>query len=230
MNKKINFSIEGISLAKAIKAASADGFVTSNNEETKLLTENWDKLTFVQLRKVYPFLNWTDIFEDENKEYTKESMNRFLEVCIPYVEKYRREGGLLSSIEHKSLYYLLACMSRHKSIPKYFWSRLLGMHEHSVIRTFFRYQCLRSTDIANIMEIMMFDFNTHDMEIIVKHQNLSESFMETYSDKLDWNFISRFQNFSDDFILRNCDKLFLDIIEERYYENASSDKSDEASH
>jgi hypothetical protein len=58
-----------------------------------------------------------------------------------------------------------------------------------------------------------------DWYYISKYQNLSEDFIEKYKDKLDWNCISRYQNLSEPFIEKYKDKLDWECISA--YQNLS---------
>ena len=44
---------------------------------------------------------------------------------------------------------------------------------------------------------------TDNASVISKYQVLSEKFMSTHSDKLDWDALSRYQEMSEDFILEH---------------------------
>ena len=54
---------------------------------------------------------------------------------------------------------------------------------------------------------------------ISKDQKLPESFIEKFEDKLDWNWICKYQKLSPKFIIRNIDKITKTIFENKYYKN-----------
>ena len=41
---------------------------------------------------------------------------------------------------------------------------------------------------------------------------LTEKLIEKYQDKLDWNYISKYQNLSEKFILKHLDKIKIDYL------------------
>jgi hypothetical protein len=52
-------------------------------------------------------------------------------------------------------------------------------------------------------------FSDYDLEVISYTQNLSEEFIEKYSDKVDWYYISSRQNLSEEFIRKHINKIHI---------------------
>ena len=80
-----------------------------------------------------------------------------------------------------------------------------------MVGTFYKCQPLDESDIESLINK---GFEV-DMNSIVMFHEISEGFMEKYEKSLDWDLISKFQYFSEDFLMKHLDKLNLNAIEER---------------
>ena len=213
---KLNISKETLNLAKAIKIADPstpiDFVVYGENEESRILIENWEKLNEEQLKNVFSLIDWKKVFNSkEDKTFPEESICKFLNVALPYVERYVKERGEFnsSSEEYRAQWYLYDCICK-VTIPSNYWNRILKLTD-TLVTAFYSWQPLDEINIESLIESGL----KVDMDAIVIHNKMSENFMEKYEKSLDWNLISKFQYFSEDFLMKHLDKLNLDAIEER---------------
>ena len=213
---KLNISKETINLAKAIKLANPStpiNFVVyGENEESEILIENWDKLNEEQLKNVFLLIDWMEVFNDEkDRTFSKEAISRFLNIAIPYAERYVKGKGDFnsSSNEYRIYWYLYNCLC-NQTIPRSYWDRILKLSER-MANAFYECQPFNESDIESFINK---GFKV-DMNTIVMFHEISEGFMEKYEKSLDWDLISKFQYFSEDFLMKHIDKLNLDAIEER---------------
>ena len=213
---KLNISNETIKLAKAIKIADQstpiDFVVCGENEESEILIEKWDKLNEEQLKNVFFLIDWREVFSvEKDKTFSKEPISRFLNIALPYAERYVKGKGDFksSSNEYRVYWYLYDCLC-NQTIPRSYWDRILKLSER-MARAFYECQLFDESDIESFINK---GFKV-DMDKIVMFHEISEGFMEKYEKSLDWDLISKFQYFSEDFLMKHLDKLNLDAIEER---------------
>ena len=213
---KLNISKETLNLAKAIKIADPstpiDFVVYGENEESEILIENWEKLNEEQLKNVFLLIDWNKVFNSkEDKTFPEESICKFLNVALPYAERYIKESMQFksSSNEYRVYWYLHDCLC-NQTIPRSYWDRILKLSK-TMVGTFYKCQPLDESDIESLINK---GFEV-DMNSIVMFHEISEGFMEKYEKSLDWDLISKFQYFSEDFLMKHLDKLNLDAIEER---------------
>ena len=213
---KLNISNETIKLAKAIKIADSstpiDFVVYGENEESEILIEKWDKLNEEQLKNVFFLIDWREVFNvEEDRTFSEEAISRFLNIALPYAERYMKEKQQFksSSNEYRVYWYLYDCLCT-QTIPRNYWDRILKLSK-TMVSTFYGCQPFDESDIESLINK---GFKV-DMDKIVKFHELSESFMEKYEKSLNWDLISKFQYFSEDFLMKHLDKLNLDVIEER---------------
>ena len=212
---KLNINLESVKIAKAIKlAGSLKPIITDDSDDIKIITENWEKLNEEQLKNVFSLINWNEVFTS-NKMYRPEDICTFLNVAIPYVEKYCEGNSRMGSIEYMAHWSLYTCIC-YRMIPhggcqgNNYWGKILSFTP-VLVRAFCTYQKLSENMIGALL-----DHNYHlDMCAIVKNQSLSEDFMEKYEELIDWELVSKFQYFSEDFLMKHLNKLNLDVVEER---------------
>ena len=212
---KLNITKETLNLAKAIKIAvsSTQNFVLyGENEESEILIEKWDKLNEEQLKNVFFLIDWREVFTvEKDKTFSKEAISRFLNIALPYAERYVKGKGDFnsSSNEYRVYWYLYDCLC-NQTIPRSYWDRILKLSK-TMVGTFYKCQPLDESDIESLINK---GFEV-DMNSIVMFHEISEGFMEKYEKSLDWDLISKFQYFSEDFLMKHLNKLNLDAIEER---------------
>ena len=213
---KLNISKETLDLAKMIKIADPStqiNFVVyGENEESKILIENWENLNEEQLKNVFFLIDWREVFSVEKyKTFSKEPISRFLNIALPYAERYVEGKGEFksSSNEYQVYWYLYGCVC-NQTIPRSYWDRILKLSER-MARAFYECQLFDESDIESFID----EGFKVDMDKIVMFHEISEGFMEKYEKSLDWNLISKFQYFSEDFLMKHLDKLNQDAIEER---------------
>lgn len=213
---KLNISKETLNLAKAIKIADPStpiNFVVyGENKESEILIENWDKLNEEQLKNVFLLIDWRKVFNvEKEKTFSEEAISRFLNIALPYAERYVKENYHLKSRsnEYRVYWYLYDCLC-NQTIPRSYWDRILKLSK-TMVCIFYKCQPLDESDI----EFLINKGFEVDMYTIVMYHEISEGFMEKYEKSLDWNLISKFQYFSEDFLMKHLNKLNLDVIEER---------------
>ena len=205
---KLNISNETIKLAKAIKIKIANPSAPIN----LVVYREWDKLNEEQLKNVFLLIDWREVLDvEEDKTFSEEAISRFLNIALPYAERYVKENHRFksSSNEYRVYWYLYDCLC-NQTIPRSYWDRILKLSK-TMVGTFYKCQPLDESDIESLIN-KGFEVN---MYTIVMYHEISEGFMEKYEKSLDWDLISKFQYFSEDFLMKHLDKLNLNAIEER---------------
>lgn len=205
---KLNISNGTIKLAKAIKIKIADPSAPIN----LVVYGEWDKLNEEQLKNVFLLIDWKEVLNvEEDKTFSEEAISRFLNIALPYAERYVKEKHHFksSSNEYRVYWYLYDCLC-NQTIPRSYWDRILKLSK-TMASAFYECQPFDESDIESFIDK---GFKV-DMNKIVMFHEISEGFMEKYEKSLDWDLISKIQYFSEDFLMKHLNKLNLDVIEER---------------